>query len=131
MGTALEDRPRYTPTTSFQTFPFPWPPGKEPAGDARVERIAEAARRLVALRDEWLNPSGLSDKELARRTLTNLYNLRPDWLAAAHAELDAAVAEAYGWPADLSDEEILERLLAENLRRPGIKGAAITVGEDE
>ena len=131
MGTSLEDRPRYTPTTTFETFPFPWPPGKEPAGDARVERIAEAARRLVALRDEWLNPAGLSDKELAKRTLTNLYNLRPDWLAAAHAELDAAVAEAYGWPADLSDEEILERLLAENLRRVGSKGPATTVEEDE
>ena len=123
--------PTYITTTCFETFPFPWPPGKEPVGDARVERIAEAARRLVALRDEWLNPAGLSDKELAKRTLTNLYNLRPDWLAAAHAELDTAVAAAYGWPADLSDEEILERLLAENLRRVGSKGAAITAEEDE
>ena len=123
--------PSYSSSRIFETFPFPWPPGKEPAGDARVERIAEAARRLVAMRDEWLNPAGLSDKELAKRTLTNLYNLRPDWLAAAHAELDAAVAEAYGWPADLSDEEILERLLAENLRRVGSKGPATTVEEDE
>ncbi len=46
---------RYTPTTTFETFPFPWPPGQEPAGDARVEAIAEAARALVALRDAWLN----------------------------------------------------------------------------
>ena len=30
MGTSLEDRPRYTPTTTFETFPFPWPPGQEP-----------------------------------------------------------------------------------------------------
>jgi type II restriction/modification system DNA methylase subunit YeeA len=131
MGTSLEDRPRYTPSTTFETFPFPWPPGKEPIGDARVEHIAEAARRLVALRDEWLNPPGLPDKELAKRTMTNLYNLRPDWLAEAHAELDAAVADAYGWPADLSDEEILERLLAENLRRAGGKGSATTAEEDE
>ena len=123
--------PTYNNRVCFETFPFPWPPGKEPAGGARVERIAEAARRLVALRDEWLNPPDLPDKELVKRALTNLYNQRPSWLAEAHAELDAAVAEAYGWPADLSDEEILERLLAENLRRPGIKGAAITVEEDE
>ncbi len=122
---------RYTPTTTFETFPFPWPPGKEPVGDARVERIAAAARRLVAMRDEWLNPPDLPEAELKKRTLTNLYNQRADWLAAAHAELDEAVADAYGWPADLSDEELLERLLAENLRRPGSKGAAITVEEDE
>ena len=77
LGTQLREAEsgfRYTPTTCFETFPFPWPPGKEPAGDARVERIAEAARRLVAMRDDWLNPPGLPEKELARRTLTNLYN---------------------------------------------------------
>ena len=55
--------------------------------------------------------------KLKKRTLTNLYNERPAWLAHAHAKLDAAVAAAYGWPADLGDEEILERLLALNLER--------------
>jgi hypothetical protein len=55
--------------------------------------------------------------KLAKRTLTNLYNERPAWLANAHAKLDAAVATAYGWPADLSDDEILTRLLALNLER--------------
>ncbi len=35
---------RYTPTITFETFPFPWPPGQEPAGDPHVEAIAEAAR---------------------------------------------------------------------------------------
>lgn len=55
--------------------------------------------------------------KLAKRTLTNLYNERPTWLALAHAKLDEAVAAAYGWPADLSDEEILKRLLALNLER--------------
>ena len=53
----------------------------------------------------------------AKRTLTNLYNERPAWLANAHAKLDAAVAAAYGWPADLSEAEILSRLLALNLER--------------
>jgi hypothetical protein len=52
--------------------------------------------------------------KLAKRTLTNLYNERPAWLAHAHAALDAAVAAAYGWPADLPDAEILARLLALN-----------------
>jgi hypothetical protein len=49
------------------------------------------------------------------RTLTKLYNARPAWLADCHARLDAAVAAAYGWPADLTDDAILERLLALNL----------------
>jgi len=55
--------------------------------------------------------------QLKRRTLTNLYNERPGWLDLAHQKLDAAVAAAYGWLADLTDEQILEKLLALNLER--------------
>ncbi len=119
LGTSLEDRPRYTPTTTFETFPFPWPPGQEPLDDPRVEAIAAAARELVRLRDAWLNPPGASETELKKRTLTNLYNARPTWLDNAHKALDAAVFAAYGWPHDLADEEILERLLTLNLARSG------------
>jgi hypothetical protein len=58
---------------------------------------------------------------LKSRTLTNLYNTRgkPEgaWLDALHRHLDDAVAAAYGWPADLSDDEILARLLDLNLTR--------------
>jgi hypothetical protein len=111
LGTQLETRPRYTPTTCFETFPFPRPTAEQ------REAIAAAARRLVELRDGWLNPPGLVDAELARRTLTNLYNERPTWLVHVHATLDAAVFAAYGWPADLPDDEILSRLLALNLER--------------
>ena len=203
MGTSLEDRPRYTPTTCFETFPFP--AGLTPADTAhqRTEAveggalipadlpdtlsdalhtedfkpnqplapvhqapaaiktipprqaataIAQAAQRLNTLRQAWLNPPewthtvpevvplGLSaspypdrivpkpgfEKELAKRTLTNLYNLRPAWLAAAHAQLDAAVAAAYGWAdytANMPDDEILRRLLALNLQRSTSEGA--------
>ena len=109
--------PTYNTTTCFDTFPFPWPPGQEPAGDPRVEAIAEAARALVAQRDAWLHPAGASEADLKKRTLTNLYNARPTWLDLAHRKLDAAVLDAYGWPRDLSDEEILARLLALNLER--------------
>ncbi|HUY90256.1 MAG TPA: hypothetical protein VMV10_16075 [Pirellulales bacterium] len=56
-------------------------------------------------------------KQLAKRTLTNLYNQRPAWLEQAHRRLDAAVFAAYGWPADLADDEILARLLELNLER--------------
>ncbi|HRZ62599.1 MAG TPA: adenine methyltransferase, partial [Rubrivivax sp.] len=197
LGTSLEDRPRYTPTTCFETFPFPAgltpadtahqrtealdggagsrlqaqaaSPAQAPAGapaspclvpadlpdDIRPQAaaIARAARRLTDLRDAWLNPPEWTERvpevvplgmdhspypdrivakpgfeqELAKRTLTNLYNQRPAWLAQAHEALDAAVAAAYGWadwtPA-LPDDEILRRLLALNLQRAGIGGPA-------
>ena len=111
MGTQLETRPRYTPTTCFEMFPFP-----APSNDQR-EAIAEAARELNELREGWLNPADMAEAELKKRTLTNLYNTRPTWLQLAHEKLDAAVAGAYGWPVDLADAEIPERLLALNLER--------------
>ncbi len=59
--------------------------------------------------------------KLKKRTLTNLYNERPGWLDLAHKKLDVAVAAAYGWPADLTDEQVLERLLALNLERAAVE----------
>ncbi|MFN3583384.1 class I SAM-dependent DNA methyltransferase [Phenylobacterium sp.] len=143
LGTSLEDRPRYTPSTTFETFPFPEGltpnvPAADYADDPRARAIAEAARTLNDLREAWLNPPDLTvrvpevvpgypdrvlprdeaaAKELKGRTLTNLYNERPRWLVLAHEELDAAVAAAYGWPADLPDDDILERLFALNQER--------------
>lgn len=110
---------RYTPTTCFETFPFP-----QPTKD-QAEAIAETARELNTLREGWLNPTpmgglSLTEEELKKRTLTNLYNQRPTWLANAHHALDTAVFAAYGWPenpADLRDTEILRRLLELNLQR--------------
>ena len=124
MGTQLEDRPRYTPTTCFETFPFPTPT------DSQRAAIAAAAAELNGLRENWLNPvdmfggPALNADQLRRRTLTNLYNDYPSWLSNAHATLDAAVAAAYGWPPDLPDAEALQRLLALNLERAGVEGAA-------
>ncbi len=102
-----------------------WPPGSEPSetDSPELRAIADAARSLVAARDAWLNPAGATPAELQKRTLTNLYNARPDWLASAHSRLDAAVFAAYEsatgepWPADRTDEELLTNLLALNLRR--------------
>jgi len=155
LGTRLETRPRYTPTTCFETFPLPTPTPDQEA------LIAAHAKVLNELRENWLNPPEWTRTEtlefpgtvggpwdryidqatvtdrgafkigtvryprlvardadcaarLKERTLTKLYNERPAWLAGCHEELDAAVAAAYGWPADLSDEAILERLLALN-----------------
>ena len=109
----------YTPTTCFETFPFPEP------DDAQRAAIADAAARLNELREGWLDPvdangrPALNAKDLRKRTLTNLYNQRPTWLTNAHDTLDAAVAAAYGWPDNLDDAAILERLLALNLQRSG------------
>jgi type II restriction/modification system DNA methylase subunit YeeA len=135
--------PRYTPSTTFETFPFPdglTPnvPATTYAADPRAVRIANAAKRLNDLREAWLNPPDLvqrvpevvpgfpdrilpvDDKAAAilkKRTLTNLYNERPTWLANAHRDLDAAVAAAYGWPEDISEDDALARLLELNRAR--------------
>ena len=64
--------------------------------------------RLVA------KDAGCAEK-LAARTLTNLYNDRPTWLANAHRELDEAVYAAYDWKPSVTEEEILKDLLSLNL----------------
>jgi hypothetical protein len=122
MGTWLGvgNDPRYTPTTCFETFPLPWPPGWEPADDSRVTAIAEAAKALDEKRAARLNPPDCPEAELKKRTLTNLYNQRPAWLQMAHATLDRAVWAAYGWPDDpteTTEDEILTRLLTLNQTR--------------
>ncbi len=143
MGTSLEDRPRYTPTTTFETFPFPEGVLTSPDPDAQFPEIAAAAKALDQHRENWLNPVKYIDwaqtpeeeeagfpkrpvakpgceAELKKLTLTNLYNQRPNWLKNDHEALDKAVAAAYGWedysPA-WTDEDILSRLLALNLER--------------
>jgi hypothetical protein len=140
LGTSLEDRPRYTPTTTFETFPFPagmTPRDTAPKpGQATPPCMAPEviAANIAAAAPEWTERvpevvPGYPDRIVARpgheadlkkRTLTNLYNARPAWLVNAHQALDKAVAAAYGWtdytPA-MPDEEILRRLLALNLER--------------
>jgi hypothetical protein len=79
--------------------------------------VAKAAQELVEQRDRLLKVTVTSQKADKKRTLTNLYNARPTWLDLAHKRLDEAVFAAYGWKNDLTDEEILEKLLALNLER--------------
>jgi type II restriction/modification system DNA methylase subunit YeeA len=155
-GTQVREREsgfRYTPTTCFETFPFPKPT------EEQREAIGKAAKELDELRTNWLNPSewtraeilefpGSIDgpwaryvhdpnehgigtvkyprivpkgdneaEQLAKRTLTNLYNERPTWLDLAHRKLDEAVFAAYGWDISLSDDEILAHLLELNQER--------------
>jgi hypothetical protein len=65
--------------------------------------------------------------KLKKHTLTNLYNERPAWLDLAHQKLDSAVADAYGCTADLTDEQVVERLLALNLERAAEEESAAKV----
>jgi SAM-dependent methyltransferase len=68
--------------------------------------------------------------KLKKRTLTNFYNEMPTWLKNAHAKLNEAVFAAYGWPATLTDDELLAKLLELNLERA--KGqAAVTAAPAE
>ena len=137
-GSALEDRPRYTHTTCFETFPFPEGltpniPAAAYASDKRAQAIATAAKELFKLRDHYLNPPDWTDwtltpeeqaagfparpvakpgheDDLKQRTLTNLYNVSPAWLNLAHEALDEAVADAYGW-ADFTPQWTDEEIL--------------------
>ena len=122
LGTQLRDVEsgfRYTPTACFETFPFPRPT------DEQQTTIAEAGRELNNRRERWLNPIDADGNpvmfgvDLRQRTLTNLYNEYEShtWLVNAHDRLNAAVAAAYGWDADISDELLLELLLELNLER--------------
>ncbi len=148
-GTSLEDRPRYTPTTTFETFPLPFPPRTEDFTDPRVRAISAAAQALHEERQAWLTPPDLmamggTDRALKDRTLTHLYNALErvragnggskesaaaqfaPRLAQLHDALDLAVLAAYGWD-DLmgqlrtpaGDDLLLGRLLALNLARVG------------
>lgn len=115
-GTALEDRPRYTPSTCFETFPFPYPT------DEQRSEVEKWSRQVVQTREHLLS----QDRKM---TLTGLYNeverlrRQPDTthlvtaLATAHDRLDAAVAAAYGWESVPSEDEVLARLLTLNLER--------------
>jgi hypothetical protein len=129
-GGTLEDRPRYNKTACFDPFPFP-----ADVPDNLKYRIRNDAEKLDALRKKVL-------AEHLDITLTGLYNaleairvaerektaIEPKLKDIAtrgqvslikqhHDAIDAAVAEAYGWPADLLDDEILTRLVALNRER--------------
>lgn len=119
-GGFLEDRPTYPKLGCFDAFPFP---DADPAQRVAITELAEA---LDGERADLVDAGG-------GMTMTGLYNAlqdmegatKPTWklrgrierISRLHAELDARVVQAYGWPADLRDEDIVARLVALNLDR--------------
>ena len=131
VGGTLEDRPRYNKTRCFDPFPFPELTEKQKAHLRELGERLDAFRKerqaahpdltmtamynvLERLRELEANAQAapLTDKEklIHEKGLVSV-------LKQIHDEIDAATFEAYGWPRDLSDEEILERLVALNKAR--------------
>jgi len=117
--------PRYNKSRCFDPFPFP---AATPAQQARIRELAE---QLDAHRKR-------QQAQHPTLTLTDLYNvveklragqpltakdqtINQQGLASVvlslHQQLDAAVAEAYAWPADLPEAELLNRLVRLNHER--------------
>ncbi|MGR3794614.1 class I SAM-dependent DNA methyltransferase [Vannielia sp. SX4] len=124
-GGTLEDRPVYTATVCFDPFPFP-------------ELTEVLRKRLRELGEELDTHRKAQQAAHPKLTLTQMYNVLEKLRAGEtiegkdreiydqgligilrdlHDQIDAAVAEAYGWPADLSDDDILFRLVAVNKER--------------
>ena len=124
-GGTLEDRPRFTKTQCFDPFAFPL------ATSGQRMTIGGLAAELDAARKEVL-------ADHPDLTLTGLYNLRDavaaggaltprqqdqrrrgriDLIAELHRRVDAAVAQAYGWPADLAAGDVVVRLVGLNAER--------------
>lgn len=124
-GGTLEDRPRYNKSRCFDAFPFP-------------NLSSEMAIEIRAIAEELDAHRKARQADHPDLTLTDMYNaleklragevldeddkrIKDEGLVVMlkeyHDRLDAAVARAYGWPLDLSDEQILERLVALNAER--------------
>jgi hypothetical protein len=134
-GGTLEDRPRYNKTKCFDTFPFP------DASEEQKQKILEIAERLDAHRKrqqslhadltltEMYNAlealrSGLNlhaTDAKGKKIHAKLLKAHDDGLVSIlkkhHDDLDTAVAEAYNWPTNLPDQEILQRLVNLNTHR--------------
>ena len=124
-GATLEDRPRYIKSTCFDQFPFPVCRQDEEGCIRELGEQLDAHRKRQQAAHPELTLTGMYnvlEKLLKGEALTAKDKVIHEAglvgvLKQIHDELDAAVADAYGWPVDLSDEEILERLVALNAER--------------
>ena len=119
------DDPVYNKTTCFDTFPFPY------TNKNQKDKIRSIAEKIDTLRKSQmqihpeLTMTGIynviqlvkDNKQLSKKEQTIYNHGLIAILIALHEELDEAVAEAYGWPTTLTDEEILDRLVSLNAQR--------------
>jgi hypothetical protein len=124
-GGTLEDRPRYNKTRCFDPFPFPNPTPEQKQKICDLGERLDAHRKRVQVQHPDVTITGmynLLEKMRTGEAFTDKdreYNDKAlvSTLKQIHDELDAAVLDAYGWSHDISDEEILERLVALNAER--------------
>ena len=124
-GSTLEDRPVYVKTTCFEPFPFPVPSDEVKQQIRGIAESIDAHRKKQQELHPGLTLTGMynvleklregqvlteNEQEIHEQALTSV-------LLELHNDLDEAVAEAYGWPVDMSEDEILERLVALNAER--------------
>lgn len=124
-GGTLEDRPTWTNGTCFDPFPFPSCSESQKARIRELGEALDAHRKRQQSEHEGLTLTGMynvleklrsgepfteKEKEIHELGLVSV-------LKQIHDDLDAAVLEAYGWRRMISDEEILERLVALNAER--------------
>jgi type II restriction/modification system DNA methylase subunit YeeA len=134
---------RYTPTTCFETFPFPRPTAEQGEAIAEAARFLEKTRAfLKGKRDPKQKADAATSEQDKTLTLTGMYNLLTEYRAAgrelvagistladAHEMLDRAVSAAYGWEWPVPEDELLSRLLALNLERHAAETGGSAEGE--
>lgn len=120
-GGTLEDRPRYSKSLCFDPFPFP------ESSEAQKKQLRDLGEELDALRKTVLaqhpdiTMTGLYnavEKLKSGKPLTRTEEMgRIVTIKDLHDQIDAACCTAYGWPADISNEQMLAELVALNAQR--------------
>jgi len=130
-GGTLEDRPRYNKGATFEPFPFPNPTPEQRTLIAEIGEELDATRKAALAKHRHLSMTALynlTKKLRAGVALTkteeiDVRDARARIVVHLHDQLDAAVAAAYGWPADLAAAEIVTRLVELNAERAAQESA--------
>jgi len=117
--------PVYVKTTCFETFPFPDAPEAQRTRIRELGEALDAHRKRQQAQHPKLTMTGMynvleklrSGEALTKKEQTIHEHGLVSVLKELHDDLDASVFDAYGWPHDLTDEQILERLVALNAER--------------